>query len=88
MVVDVILMICDKWRYNNPDGNEQEPYTFDQVSRDKHLERCLSIPTLFLALIIFTQRCFSKDKPDSRIRPKCFCSFTFTTTDPLNINRG
>ena len=32
MVVDVILMVCDKWRHNNQDGNEQEPYTFDQVS--------------------------------------------------------
>ena len=34
--------------------------------------------------MIFSVRCFSKDKPESSMRPKCFCSFTFATAVPLN----
>ena len=36
-------------------------YTFDEVSSEvKHFERCLIIPILFLALIVFPWRCFFK----------------------------
>ena len=32
MVVDVLLMVCDRGCHNNQDVGVQEPYTFDQVS--------------------------------------------------------
>ena len=38
--------------------------------------------------MIFSLRCFPKDKPESGKRPKCFCSFTFATTVPLKISCG
>ena len=34
----------------------------------------------------FSFRCFSNDKPESSMRPKCFCSFIFATGVPLNIS--
>ena len=42
------------------------------VFRGKNFKRYLRIPILFFAFIIFSLRCFSKDRPFSRIRPKCF----------------
>ena len=42
---------------------------------------CLIMPKFLLALMIFSLRCFSKDRPVSSIRPKCFCSFNFATID-------
>ena len=39
------------------------------------MERCLIIPRFFLALMIFSLRCFLKDKLESSKRPKCLCSF-------------
>ena len=49
------------------------------------MERCLIIPIFFSALMIFSLRCFLKDKLESSMRPKCFWSFLFATTVPLNI---
>ena len=53
----------------------------------KNLARCFIIPRLFFAFMIFSLRCFSKDKSELSIKPRCFCSFTFATTVPLNVNR-
>ena len=36
----------------------------------------------------FSLRCFSKDRPESSMRPKCFSSFIFATTFPSNNNCG
>ena len=36
--------------------------------------------------MIFPFRCISNDQPESSMRPKCFCSFTFATEVPLNIS--
>ena len=52
------------------------------------MERCLIIPRFFLALMIFSVRCFLKDKLESSMRPKCFCSFILATTFLLNIICG
>ena len=52
------------------------------------MERCLIIPRFFLAFMIFSLRCFFKDKLESSMRPKCFCSFILATTVPLNIICG
>ena len=38
--------------------------------------------------MIFSLICFLNDKLESSMRPKCFCSFIFATTVPLNINCG
>ena len=56
--------------------------------KGKKLERCLIIPIYFLAVLNFSLRCFAKDKFDSSMRPKCFCSSTFATTVPLKIICG
>ena len=81
-------MIYDILCRNSQDKNEQELYTFDQVSYEVKTWRCLIIPRFFLALMIFSVRCFLKDKLESIMRPKCFCSFISTTTVPLNIICG
>ena len=73
-------MVYDILCRNNKDGNEQELY--------KSIQRCLIIPRILLAIIIFSLRCFLKDKIESSVRPKCFCSFIFATTVPLNIVCG
>ena len=85
-LVDLCVKVYDKLCHNNQDENEQGHCTFDQVTfRGKDLERCLSIPTFSFAFIIFSLRCFSKDRLESSMRPKCFCSFTLSTTITLNI---
>ena len=38
--------------------------------------------------MIYSLRCFLKDKLESSVRPKYLCSFIFFTTDPLNISGG
>ena len=38
--------------------------------------------------MIFSLTCLSKDNSESRIRPKCFCPFTFDTTVPLKKEGG
>ena len=52
------------------------------------MERCLSMPIFFLALMIFSLRCFLKDKLESSMRPKCFWLFIFAITVLLNIICG
>ena len=82
MVYDILCRNCQ-------DENGQELYTFDQVSYEvKNMERCLIIPRFFFALLKKSLRCFLKDKLESSTRPKCFCSFIFATTVPLNIICG
>ena len=76
-------MECDKLYHNN-----QDFIHLIRVLMGINFERCLIIPIFFLALIIFSSICFLKDKTESRIRPKCFCSFTFLTTVPLKISCG
>ena len=67
-------------------GTDKSFIHIGQVSLGgKNFGRYLRTPIIFLALMIFSLRCFSKDKLGWRIRPKCFCSFTFAPADPLNI---
>ena len=61
-------------------------YISSSVLRGKNFERRFIIPIFFLVLMIFSFRCFSNDKPESSMRPKCFCSFTYATEVPLNIS--
>ena len=74
---------CDTW-WNVQSSCSFTLCTFHQLSWGVFF----IIPRFFLAFMIFSFRCFSKDKFESSMRPKCFCSFTFATTVPLNISGG
>ena len=54
----------------------------------KNFERYLMIPIPFLAFMIFSFTCLSKDNFESNVRLKCFCSLTFGTTDSLKKRDG
>ena len=47
------MMVYDIVCRNSQNGNGQVLYTFDQVSYEVKMERCLIIPRFFLALMIF-----------------------------------
>ena len=81
-------MVYDILCHNGQDGNGQELYTLNQVSSGEKMESSLVIPIFFLAFMIFSLRCFLKDKLESSMRPKCLSSFIFATTVPLNIIGG
>ena len=87
--IESVQMVYDILCRNSQDGNGQELYTYDQVFYEvKKMERCLIIQRFFLAFMVFSLRCFLKDKHESSTRPKCFCSFILATTVPLNIICG
>ena len=54
----------------------------------KNFERYLMIPIPFVAFMIFSLTCLSKDHFESSVRPKCFYSLTFVTTDSLKKRDG
>ena len=76
---------CDRLYHNNQDGVVLELCTFNRGSlKVKILKGVYLSLCFFLAFLIFSSRCFLKDKLESRIRPKCFCSFTV----PLKVRCG
>ena len=52
----------------------------------KNFERYLMIPIPFLAFMIFSLTCLTKDNFESSVRPNC--SFAFGTTDSLKKRDG
>ena len=79
-------MAYDILCHNSQYGKGEELYTFrSSVLCGRNMERCLIIPIFFLALMIFSLRCFLKDKLESSMRPKCCWAVIFVTTVPFYI---
>ena len=66
----------------------QEFHTFDQVNYEVKNGKVFTYSEILLSLDDFFIKMFLKVKLESSVRPKCFCSFIFATTVPLNIICG